>query len=135
MKTFRFFLVACLTLGLLSAAPAPEAAERADQTPPSLTWQTPFNAEVSVQYPNLTADLSDPSGLCRVEISFDRGRSWEENWNAANFPPLDSTTPYTETTWTFGGPLPTSGTQVFIARAVDCAGNVGAGEILVIRGK
>ncbi len=135
MKMLRFFLVACLTLGLLSAAPAPVEAERSDSTLPSLTWQTPFNAEVSVDYPNLTADISDPDGICLVEISFDHGRTWEENWNAKNFPPLHSSTPYTSTTWTFGGPLPTTGSQVFIARATDCAGSVGRGEILIIRGK
>jgi hypothetical protein len=100
-----------------------------------LTWQTPFNAEVSVDYPNLVADLADPTGICLVEVSFDNGRTWEENWNAVNFPPLDKETPYTETTWTFGGPLRSAGAQVFIARAVDCAGNVGRGEILIVRGK
>jgi hypothetical protein len=106
---------------------------RIDKTPPTVTWVSPINTEVTASYSDLQAEISDAvSGVCRVEMSTDHGSSWVEGWNAASFA-LDEMV--RETTWTYhpGFPEFAEGSQVVILRAIDCAGNISAGEILVVK--
>jgi hypothetical protein len=106
---------------------------RIDKTPPTVTWISPINTKVTASYSDLQAEISDAgSGVCRVELSVDHGSSWIEGWNAGGFA-LDEMV--RETTWTYhpGFPEFSEGSQVVILRAIDCAGNISAGEILVVK--
>ena len=98
-----------------------------------MTWVSQINTEVTASYSDLQAEISDAgSGVYRVELSVDHGSSWVEGWNAASFA-LDEMV--RETTWTYhiGFPEFSEGSQVVILRAIDCAGNISAGEILVVK--
>ena len=117
--------------------PAPQGrfTAESDQTPPGVTWITPFNTEVATNFQNLEADIADAeSGICIVEVSLDNGRSWTEAWNSNSFPQDE---PITQTSWSYSDDFSafSAGAHVVLLRARDCVGNVSPGELLVVRVK
>jgi hypothetical protein len=116
-------------------APPGRFTAEGDQTPPGVTWITPFNTEVTTKFQNLEADITDAeSGICVVEISLDNGQSWTEAWNANSFPQDE---PITQTFWSYSDDFSafSAGAHVVQVRAQDCVGNVSPGEILIVRVK
>lgn len=120
-------------LQIIFPAPQGRYTAESDQTPPGVTWITPFNTEVATNFQNLEADIADAeSGICIVEVSLDYGRSWTEAWNANSFPWRE---PLTQTSWSYSDDFSafSDGAHVVLLRARDCVGNVSPGEILVVR--
>ena len=104
-----------------------------DKTPPAVTWITEQNSTVSGDA-TLNAEVTDQvSGICRIQASFDHGRSWESQDFPA--PIMGESGSIQHTTWSadLGSREFSSKAQVVLLRAQDCAGNVSPGELLVFR--
>lgn len=93
-----------------------------DRTAPRVAWLTEPDALAAAES-GIRAEISDAtSGICRIEHSFDSGRTWQGQIVPA----------LRETTWSLHRDF--SGRQLALLRAYDCAGNVSQGEMRVFRG-